>query len=184
METFWQILGLMGTGLGIVAIVLLCAVAVVLSCVSISGTWVVLGAAVIAMLMRGETSYPGWITLLVFVVLAIAVEVAEAMAGSWGVVKRGGSKLAGFAALVGGLVGLVVGGAIPILFLGPLIGMLVMSFGAAFLVEHWRLKHVEHAVNIAWGAVWARVLVIFLKVVVTLGMSAALLIGMAIARIG
>lgn len=184
METVWQILGLIGTGLGVCAIVLLCAVAVVLSCISISGTWVVLGASVIAMLMRGDTSFPGWITLLVFLLLSTVVEAAEAVAGSWGVVKRGGSKLAGLAALVGGLAGLVFGGLIPVPILGPLIGMLALSFGATFLVENWRLKRSEHAANIAWGAVWARVLVIVLKVAVTLGMSAALLVGMVIARIG
>ncbi len=184
METVWQILGVLGTGLGVVAIVLLCAVAVVLSCVSISGTWVVLGAAVIAILMRGETGFPGWLTLVVFLLLSIVVEVAEAVAGSWGVVKRGGSKLAGLVSLIGGLLGLVVGVLIPIPIIGPLIGMLALSFGSVFMVEHWRLKHIEHAANIAWGAVWARILVIFLKVIITLGMSAVLLIGMALARMG
>jgi uncharacterized protein YqgC (DUF456 family) len=184
METVWEILGLLGTGLGVAIIVLLCAVAIVLSCVSISGTWVVLGAAILALLMRGDTGFPGWLTLVVFLLLSIAVEAAEAVAGSWGVAKRGGSKLAGFASLIGGLVGLIVGSAIPIPFVGPLIGMLALSFGAAFLVEHWRLKHIEHAANIAWGAVWARVLVIFLKVIITLGMSAALLIGLVVTRAG
>ncbi len=184
MDMVWQILGMLGTGLGVILIVLLCVVAVLLSCVSISGTWVVLGAAIIALLMRGETGFPGWLTLVVFVLLSIAVEVGEAVAGSWGVIKRGGSKLAGFASLVGGLVGLIVGGLIPIPIVGPLVGMLALSFGAAFMVEHWRLKHIEHAANIAWGAVWARVMVILLKVIITLGMSAVLLAGMALARMG
>jgi uncharacterized protein YqgC (DUF456 family) len=173
-----------GTSVGVLAIVLLCIVAVLLSCLSISGTWVILGAALIALFMRGEATFPGWFTLVIFIILSIAIEVAEAVASSWGVTRRGGSKLAGAAALVGGLVGLFVGALIPIPVVGPLIGMLALSFGAAFMVEQWRLKHAEHAARIAWGAVLARVWVIFLKVVVTLGMAAALLLGMLLSWLG
>lgn len=57
-----------------------------------------------------------------------------------------------------------------------------MHLAATFMVELWRLKHIEHVAHIAWGAVWARILVIFLKVAVTLGMSAALLIGIGLSR--
>lgn len=180
METALDVLHFIGTSVGVITIVLLCAVAVLLSCLSISGTWVVLGATLLAMLMRGDATFPGWIVIIVFLLLSIAIEAAEALAGSWGVTRRGGSKLAGVAALVGGLLGLFAGALIPIPLLGPILGMFVFSFGATFMVERWRLNHTEHAVYIAWGAVWARVLVIFLKVAITLGMSAILLVGMAL----
>ena len=179
-----HILGTVGTGLGVLVIVLACIVAVILSCVSISGTWVILGAALGAMLLRGDSGFPGWITIVVFLLLSIAIEVAEAFASSWGVAKRGGSKLAGFAALIGGLLGLGIGSYIPIPIVGSLLGMLVFSFGATFGVEQWRLKHMGQAAHIARGAVWARVLIVVLKVVFTLGMMAFLLGGMAIAWIG
>ena len=182
MEALVNMIGAVGTGIGLLAIVLLCMVAVVLSAVSISGTWVVLGAAGLALMMRGDSAFPGWITICLFLVLSVAVEVAEAVAASWGVSRRGGSKLAGVAALVGGIVGLFAGGIIPIPILGPLLGMMALSFGATFLVEHRRLKHIERAAHIATGAVTARVLVIVLKVAVTLGMGVFLLIGMAIFR--
>jgi uncharacterized protein YqgC (DUF456 family) len=184
MEIILDVLRVIGTSVGIISIVLLCMVAVLLSCVSISGTWVVLGASLIALLMRGEATFPGWLTLILFLLLSIAIECAEAVAGSWGVTRRGGSKLAGMAALAGGLLGLFVGVVIPIPLVGPLIGMLVLSFAAAFMVEQWRLKRIEHAVHIAWGAVLARVWVIFLKVAVTLGMVAVLLLGMIFCRLG
>ena len=61
-----HILGTVGTGLGVLVIVLACIVAVILSCVSISGTWVILGAALGAMLLRGDSGFPGWITIVVF----------------------------------------------------------------------------------------------------------------------
>jgi len=182
-ETIIHLAATLGTNIGILAIVLLCAVAVVLSCLSISGTWVVLGAAIVAMLIRGESPFPGWITIGVFAALSIAIEIAETMAGSWSVTKRGGSKLAGIAALLGGLVGLVLGVIIPIPIIGPILGMMVLSFSATFMVELWRLKRIEHAAHIAWGAVWARIWVIILKEGITLGMSAALLIGMVLSRL-
>jgi len=181
METVSHSMAVAGTSLGVLAIVLLCIVAVLLSCVSISGTWVVLGAAIVAMLMRGASSFPGWPTLIVFLVLSIAIEVIEAAGASWGVTRRGGSKLAGFAAFAGGMVGLFAGALIPIPIVGPLIGMLAVSFAAVFLVEYRRLQRVEPAAHIARGAVLMRVLIICLKVAVTLGMSAVLLIGMAFA---
>jgi uncharacterized protein YqgC (DUF456 family) len=183
MEIILDVLHVIGTSVGIASIVLLCMVAVLLSCLSISGTWVVLGAALIALFMRGEATFPGWFTLVIFLILSIAIEVTEAVASSWGVTRRGGSKLAGAAALVGGLVGLFVGALIPIPLAGPIIGMLALSFCAAFMVEQRRLKHTEHAARIAWGAVLARVWVIFLKVVVTLGMAAVLLLGMLFSRL-
>jgi hypothetical protein len=62
--------------------------------------------------------------------------------------------------------------------------MLALSFGATFLVEQRRLKHIQKAAHIARGALWARVMVIFLKVIVTLGMIVVLLAGMAIYWIG
>jgi hypothetical protein len=56
--------------------------------------------------------------------------------------------------------------------------MIVGSFGAAFLVEWNRLKRHGDAAHIAWGTVWARLAVLFLKTALTLGMSIWLLTGL------
>ena len=104
-----------------------------------------------------------------------ATEIVEAIAGWLGVQKRGGSKLAGFAALVGGLIGAVVGsGALPII--GTFLGMLAGSFALAFLVEWNRLKHHGQAATIAWGTVLSRLSILFIKTLLTLGMSVYLII--------
>lgn len=184
MERFLDILQLAGVGLGWIAIVLLCLAAVVLSCLSLSGTWLVTLAAGLAMVLPG-TSFPGVWTLVLFVVLSVAVEGVEALAGAWGVKNRGGSVLAGVAALVGGLVGLVLGPLLmPVPIVGNLVGMLVGGFALTFAVEHRRLKKASHAAHIAWGSVVGRVMVIFVKVTVTLGMIASLVIGMLLAGSG
>ena len=151
----------------IILTALLCGIGVLISALTFSGTWLVLAAALITFFAMGV---PTLGTLIVFTLLCIAAEVIEALAAWFGVQKRGGSKLAGLAALVGGLLGAVIGsGILPII--GTFLGMLAGSFALAFLVEWNRLKHHEQAARIAWGTVWARLGVLFLKTLLALGMS-------------
>ena len=156
---------------------LLCLLGFILSCLSLSGTWLVLAATGLAAWFNGP-EFPGTGTLISFLLLCIGVEVFEALAAAWGVQKRGGSKAAGWAALVGGLIGMVLGGAI-VPVVGNLLGMLAGSFGLAFWAEHARMKKADHAAHVAFGAVIARLGVIFLKVGITLAMVITLIIGMA-----
>jgi uncharacterized protein YqgC (DUF456 family) len=173
-----QILEMAGSGAMTVLIALLCVGAMVLSCLCFSGTWVVLLAALLALLTKGEDSFPGWGTIIVFALLSISVEVIEQIASSWGVARRGGSRLAGFMAFAGGIAGMLIGTPIPVV--GSLIGMLVGSFGCVFLVETHRLKAHGQAASIAWGAVVARLLVVVLKVTNTMGMTLWLRVGVAL----
>lgn len=176
MEVDWQSV----SSLGIYSLAsLLCLVGFVLSCLSLSGTWVVLAATGIVSWSRWP-EFPGIGTLVIFLLLCIGVEVAEALASAWGVQKRGGSKAAGWAALSGGFLGMILGSAIPVPVIGNLLGMLIGSFGFAFLVEHSKMKKTSHAAHVATGAVLARLGVIFLKVGVTIAMTFALGIGIAI----
>ena len=153
-----------------------CVLALVLSCLSLSGTWLMALAAIGAMLLR-PAEFPGWATIIIFLLLSVAVELVEWFAGAWGVTRRGGSGWAGLAASVGGIAGLFAGAFIPVPVVGSLVGMLVGSFALAFAVEQYRLNHTGQAAHIARGAVIARILVILLKVVTTLGMIAFLTAG-------
>ncbi len=159
----------LGTSSVYLLAVLLCVAGLVASAFSFSGTWFVLAASLLLQWIR-EAPFPGWGIAVVFVLAAAAVEVFDAVAGSYGVLKRGGSKAAGWAALGGGILGMILGGFIPLPVIGSLVGMMVGSFGLAFLVEHHRLKKKQPAASIAWGAVTSRVLVIITKIAVTLGM--------------
>lgn len=179
METLLEIFEPIGVGLGAAAVVFLCIIGMLLSCISISGTWSVLAATIIAAAISGE-HFPGVKTVVAFGVICVIVELAEFFSGYWGITKRGGSKEAGAAAVVGGLFGLVVGGFIPIGPLGNALGLLAGSFGLAFLVERERLKRSDRAVEIAMGAVFARIWVILLKITVTLGMIMFLVAGLVI----
>ncbi len=165
--------------LGLAAVVILCAAGILLSCLSISGTWLVIAGTILAAVIK-HNGFPGLWTILIFIVLAAFVEVVEALSGALGVRRRGGSKLAGIAAVVGGLLGLILGTLIPVPILGNLLGMLIGGFSLVFAVERYRLKKSAQAADIAWGAVLARVFIMLLKVSVSLGMTAFLFVGMAV----
>lgn len=154
-----------------------CLTGVALSCLSISGTWLVALATIVALLLTPD-NFPGWVCVVAFLLVSAAVEGLEWVAGSWGVKQRGGSNWGGVAALVGGLLGMVLGMLIPIPVVGSLIGMILGSFVLTFVVEHRRLSHVKQAASIAWGAVVGRAAIIVAKVVCTLGMIGILVIGL------
>lgn len=178
MSAFMEFVGAVLQNIGLVFIWLMCAVGVLLSCLSISGTWLVVAASLVAFVIRGS-GFPGLGTLLFFVYVSILVEVAEYVAGFWGIKQRGGSDGAGWAALVGGFAGLFVGSVIPIPVVGSIIGMVAGSFGLVYVVEKRRLRQDAPALRIAFGAVVSRALVVLLKVSMTLGMIAWLAIGMS-----
>ncbi|MFC1672476.1 DUF456 domain-containing protein [Planctomycetota bacterium] len=177
--TFWERLAPWGVGAVFVLAITLCLAGVVLSCVSLSGTWLVVAATVLIALVR-EAPFPGILTIVIFVIISGLTEVAEFVAGAYGVTRLGGSKLAGLAAVGGGILGLFVGTFIPIPIIGNLIGMLAGSFALAYLVERNNMKKAQDAATIAAGAVIARILMIFVKTFVTLGMASYLFIRIAL----
>jgi len=164
----------------IVVALLLSLLGIIMSCLALSGTWVVALAAAVAALMPGE-KMPDWGMVGVFLLIAALVEAIEFLAGYWGVRRRDGSRLASVVALVGGLAGMLLGTLIPVPFFGPVIGMIVLSFVLVYAVERHRLQENAKAAHIATGAVVSRVAVILLKVGTTLGMSAWLLVSLFLA---
>ncbi len=169
---------LIQTGIVILHIILwvLCITGIIMSCVSFTGLWVISIAAILAAWLSGP-EFPGWLTVLLFLVLASMTEIIEALAGHWGVTRRGGSRTAGLAAVIGGLLGMVAGSLIPIPIIGPLLGICIGSFGFAYLVERRRMRTHQEAANIARGALIARVAVIVFKVATSIIASAILLGG-------
>jgi uncharacterized protein YqgC (DUF456 family) len=168
-------------GIGAVFVLagLLCLAGVILSSLSLSGTWLVAAATILIALVR-EDPFPGFWTVVIFLAISGLTEVLEFFAGAWGVTQRGGSKIAGVAAVAGGVVGMLLGTLIPIPVFGNLMGMLAGSFLLAYVVERARMKKMGDAANIAFGAVIARILMILVKTFVTLGMAGYLFIRIAV----
>jgi len=152
---------------------LLCAGGIFASLLSFTGAWLIVLAALALFLIQPRTPLD-WSLLAAFVVISIVLEILEFFAAKLGVSKRGGSAAAGWAALAGGIAGMFLGTFIPVPVFGTLIGMMAGSFFAAFYVEKRRLNHDEKAAHIAWGAVWARLIIMLVKTVAALGMTAYL----------
>jgi uncharacterized protein YqgC (DUF456 family) len=154
--------GLLAWGL----VVVLALSGLLLSCLGISGGYLIALAAGLAAPLSGP-DFPGWRTPVVFAAMAGAVDVVEWLASHWGVRRRGGSRLAGFAAMAGGLAGLLLGSLMfPVV--GSLLGLMAGSFGLAYVVERHRLQASAPAVHIATGAVLACVAMLLIKVMVAL----------------
>ena len=167
--TLLQWLSVAGVFLAWTACALLCLGGLILAVFSISGTWLVLGAAIGAAFLTGPGEFPAWPALLTFGAVCAAVDIVEWFAASWGVRRRGGSAAAGWFALLGSLGGAILGGmVVPVL--GSLVGMLLGSFALVYLAERRRLKKNAPAAHVARGAVLAGISVLLLKVAATAGL--------------
>lgn len=177
LDTIVAALQTAGHAVGWLAAVLLCIIGLVLSAVGVSGTWLVIAASALTAGLS-SSGFPSLAGILVLIMLALGVEATEWSASHWGVRRRGGSRLAGFAATVGGVLGALLGFLLPIPIVGNLVGMLAGSFSLAYFVERHRLRQSAPAAHIATGAVLACLAVLLLKISVTLGMVLWLWIGL------
>ena len=170
MTAVWHAIqqGLAHTGLFLAwtGCVLLCLGGLLLAVFSISGTWLVGIAALIAAALTGPDQFPAWPALLGMFAVCASVDIIEWFAASWGVRRRGGYAAAGWMALLGSLAGAILGGmVVPVL--GSLVGMMAGSFALVYWTEKRRLKQSDHAAHIATGAVLAGMAMLLLKVVAT-----------------
>ena len=152
-----------------------CLTAVILSMMTISGTWIIVGVGLLFKLAHVPIE-PSWTTLIILAALAGLVEVCEGFTSYFGVVKRGGSKLAGIVASITSFIGGILGTILIPYILGSLIGLFIGGFLGAYAVEYFRLKHNNKALNIATGTIIAKVFIMVLKVVITLTMILLLII--------
>jgi uncharacterized protein YqgC (DUF456 family) len=86
--------------------------------------------------------------------LALLGEVFESWIGFRYAQKYGGSKRAGWGALVGGLIGAIVG--VPVPIVGSVVGGFVGAFLGAAVFEYCRARRSVGAVRAGWGAVLGR----------------------------
>ncbi|HEX5576440.1 MAG TPA: DUF456 domain-containing protein [Gemmatimonadales bacterium] len=147
-----------------VALILLLAIGfigLVLIPLGLPGLWVIL---------LGIIGY-GWYTdfdpfglwfLIAEIGLAFLGEVLESWIGFRFARRYGGSRRAGWGALIGGIVGAIVG--VPILLIGSVIGGFVGAFLGATLFEYTHQWRAEGSVRAGWGAVLGRAVAAALKI--------------------
>lgn len=144
-------------------VLLLAAAAVVgllLIPLGLPGLWViVLGLLGYGWLTDFRTLSGGLVGLAVG--LAAVGEAVEAWIGFRFASRYGGSKRAGWGALVGGLAGAIVG--VPVPVIGSVIGGFVGAFAGAALFEYAGARATGGAVRAGWGAVLGRAAAVAVK---------------------
>ncbi|HYJ79473.1 MAG TPA: DUF456 domain-containing protein [Longimicrobiaceae bacterium] len=124
------------------------------------GTWVqVLGLTAYAWLTHFE--HVGWPTIAFVVVLAVVAEVIEFMLGGRFAQKYGGSRRAGWGAILGGLVGALFG--LPIPIVGSVVGAFLGAFAGAALFEMTKNPEWRPAMRVGWGAFLGRLAAVAVK---------------------
>jgi hypothetical protein len=127
------------------------------------GTWIMVAAALGYQLLV-PTGGVGTATVVGTAILALLGEVIEfALAGRYAR-KYGGSRRAGWGAIIGGIIGAFMGFPLPVI--GPMIGAFLGSFAGALVFELSRGTGGGVATRVAWGALVGRVVASAAKVAV------------------
>lgn len=132
-----------------------------LTAVGLPGTWAFLAGVGIWKSVDPAATV-SWTAMLIGVALALVAEALE-----WGLATRyttkyGGSRRAGWGALLGGLVGALIG--VPIPVVGSIVGSFLGAFVGALAMEYTVHGEHERAGRAAWGALIGRVLAAGAKV--------------------
>jgi uncharacterized protein YqgC (DUF456 family) len=141
------------------------AVVIILSLILIvlgmPGLWIMVASAVTYnLVVKGDPI--GWFTLVAVAVLALVAELLEfTMTGRYAR-KYGGSRRAGWGAIIGSIVGAMVGFPVPIV--GPIIGAFVGSFLGALVAELTGGASAGASTRVATGALIGRVVSTVLKI--------------------
>jgi len=133
----------------------------ILIVLGLPGLWIMVASAVVYnLVVPGDPI--GWFTLVAVGVLALVAELLEfSMTGTYAR-KYGGSRRAGWGAIIGSIVGAMVGFPVPIV--GPVIGAFVGSFLGALIAEFTGGSSAGDATRVAKGALIGRVVSTVLKI--------------------
>ncbi len=147
--------------MAIVVLAAICAVALVLVPLGLPGLWIMVAAG-IGYDMLVPQAQIGWTAIAIATGLGVIAEYLEFSLGSRYARRYGGSRRAGWGALVGGLVGAIVG--VPVPVLGPIIGAFAGAFCGALVAEYTnRTATAGTATRVATGALIGRLLAAAIK---------------------
>jgi uncharacterized protein len=129
-------------------------VGLALTAIGLPGLWIFLLVA-LGLALGGLDGAPGPTALGIGLGLAFLAEIIEWVASVRWTRRSGGSRRAGWGALIGGLVGAVVG--IPVPILGSVLGSFAGSFLGALAAEYSATGRGGLAGRVAWGALIGRI---------------------------
>lgn len=138
------------------------------------GLWLMIASAVCYRILLPDNPI-SWFTIVSITVLAIVAEVFEFTLTGKYARKYGGSRRAGWGAIIGGLIGMMVG--IPIPIIGSVIGAFAGSFAGAFIAEmSGGRSSTAGATRVATGALVGRVVATAMKVGIGCAIAAWILV--------
>jgi uncharacterized protein YqgC (DUF456 family) len=144
-----------------------------LTAVGLPGAWVLLAG--VSLWKTLDPSIPlGWLWIGAAFAIALVAELIEFTLASRYTAKYGGSRRAGWGAIVGGIAGAIVG--VPIPVVGSIIGAFVGAFLGAFVAEYTVERRHGHAGRVAWGALLGRVFATGAKVALGVVLSVVLIV--------
>lgn len=138
------------------------------------GLWVMAGA-VLAYSYLVPTGAIGVWTIVLVAVLALVGEVLEFVLAGRFARRYGGSRRAGWGAIIGSIAGAIVG--VPVPVIGSVIGAFVGAFAGAWLAELTKRSEFGAATRVATGALLGRIAAVAAKV----GIGCAVLVWVAFA---
>jgi uncharacterized protein len=127
------------------------------------GTLVMFAAALCYQLLVPQGGI-GWTSVVVVGVLMAIAEGLEWTLASRFAKKYGGSRRAGWGAVIGGMVGAFMG--VPIPIVGSIVGAFAGAFVGAFAFEMSRGSGGGTATKVAWGALIGRVTAAAIKIAI------------------
>lgn len=136
------------------------------------GTWVMLAAGVGYSILVPNSI--GMVVLVGITAIAIIAEIFEFTLSGKYALKYGGSRRAGWGAIIGGTVGAIVG--VPVPVIGPIIGAFAGSFIGAFAMELSRGTDMQGSTRVAWGALVGRAVAAAMKVAAGCAIAAWLMV--------
>lgn len=135
-------------------------VSLILIPLGLPGTWLMVAAALGYMLLVPQSI--GAVTIVGTTVLALVGELIEWSLSARYARKYGGSRRAGWGAIIGGTVGAFIG--VPVPIVGPVLGAFAGSFIGALVFELSRGTDTTASTKVAWGALIGRVFAAAAKV--------------------
>jgi len=132
----------------------------VLIALGLPGLWLMIASAVVYNITT-HTDAIGWFSLIVVTILAIVAEIIEFTLSAKYARKFGGSRRAGWGAMLGGMVGAFMG--VPIPIVGMLIGAFIGSFAGALVGELTTGSSGKDSARVATGALIGRALATAMK---------------------
>jgi uncharacterized protein YqgC (DUF456 family) len=137
------------------------------------GLWLMVGAALLYSYANPGISI--W-TIGALTVLALVAELIEFTLSARYARKYGGSRRAGWGAILGGVVGAFVWTPLPVI--GPMIGAFAGAFVGAWLAEKTKGTAVGGATRVATGALLGRIVAVAMKVGIGLVLAVWILLAL------